>query len=497
MSELRRDRYFLGEVSPEAFFSARRLLIMGSLVGLFILGLIVITVTQSPVAMVGEGLIAAVLGLMYARRTASGASWVSVVFGERIRRWWARRGGWDSHPAGTPLFDLEDVSVQGWAPEEGAGEIGFVVNDREGYVVMVLEVEGDGDGTRSSAEHLLLERSLPAIVRELGDPAMLVDQLQLITRVVPGQGSDYRDWQDEVVTTSCPPNLSGLQASMRELAEMTVRQVHNVRSWAVLRLPMNELLSEADEIGLNTRDPETLFVAAAGVGAQMARLMEAESIPVVKALTGAQIGGLVRSLMLPDRDPDDTTAIGSLWSAIPEIEPTVAGTSMVTVDPDTGRQWWLASGSIGRSGWPVGTVLGRWLEPLVLQSDVPHRTIVVTLKPMDVHRSRTLARGQLTTARARTLGRHRRQEISTGEDEQAESAAAQVVQDVTTRGQVGVVATVRVQFAADHPRALRRGRDQISRTFSSVMSGRQWLWDDHRHTAAALQVLPLGQKVSG
>lgn len=498
MSDMHVDRptYRVGEVSPYTWLSPRRLIIAGLLVGAAIIGLIAITLTQNVVVMIATAAMAGLIWATLRRRDQSGGRWLVTGLGQLIRGVVADRADWDRYAAepGERPFGLEHVRALGWTDEVSGTEIGFLdIGSPDSSFVAAVEIAGDGEGIHSGAEHFALEGILPAVLRRLASPGMSVSQLSLVSRSVPTDGSEYREWQDGRLLRNLP---AGLDASMRELAGLAEEGSQEIRSWAIICMPIDRLRDDANDIGLRA-DAEGVAAAAALAVSKVTRAMLDEGMEATRALSIHELGALVRGLWLPDRDADDTAGVRGFWPAWPAFRPTDKHYESVTAcDPATGEEWHHSVGTIPLRAWPSGSIHGRWLEPLVLTgAGVPFRTIAVSFLLIPQQKARAIAKSQLTSASGKVYSRRRRRQVQTGEEEAAESVAQTVTFDVTKGGEAGVVASLWVDIAAKSPRLLARRREVVEGIVESTMTAQQWHWQHGRHVPAMYMVLPIGRAV--
>ena len=482
-----RMTYWLGGVSATPWMTWRRGLRVGLLALLGLAVLFWVATTRNPWGLLALGVVVAATWVAARRRTGTGGSWLATVT-DRARTRVATAAGWDTWDptlSGTPFW-LTGASVMAVSAHQGGGEVGLFYFD--GAYSAVLEIDGTGDGLRSPQEHSRIERRFLAWLRAVAQPGLPVCQVDVVTRAVPAPGDEHTAWVQSRLIDGLPP---AVVASMTDLTGEAVRTGERFRSYLVIRMPSKALADQARDQGVDEFTDETVPATALATVGRVVRLATAHGMRVIRALSADEAAALIRSILVPSFDAEDVDGVDDYWAAWAPYSPAGDQKSVVARGP-AGDQWWHATGTIPLDGWPSVPVLGRWLEALLFDADVPNRTIVTQYQLMAPYAASQLARSQLTTAAAK---RHREQsqgQSSTGETEEAESAATVIAGDMIVRGHAGIIPVVRVMVSAPTARLLGRYRESVTDVAHAALLCQQFAWDDGRHALGLLHVLPLG-----
>ncbi len=481
--------YQLGGPEPRRWFTARRAKLLGGGVLLVLAGLLLGIQVQRLWALLPVVAGAGCVGL--ATLPAPAAARLGQVVSDVLRRPVARWGGWDSYDPSLDrcpfwLRGSREVSV---APGDGtAGEVGLL--DHGDALSAVLEIEGDGAGIRPDHEHARLEHAVGEVLRSLGRASVPVSQVDVVSRAVPARGRHQR-WLTDSLADQVPP---AVRESMEQLSRQAEETAETITTYLVVRMPAGRLAAAARERGAQM-SPETVPEQALRTVGTVSALLAEHGIRVRRALSPVEKAALVRSVWVPSHDADDQTGIDpdSFWAAWPRYD---ARRDATVATGTAGDQWWHATASVPRAGFPQQPVLGRWLEPLVLAPEVWWRLVTTKFRLLPAVEALAVARDQQTTAGARKVHEQTSGEVATGVVDDELSVGQVLISDVARSGQGGVAVSVHLLVTGSSAQQLARFRDEAERIFGQEMSGRALAWADNRHTPGVLAALPLGLEVT-
>ena len=488
----KRPQYALGGIPPTRWMSAGRAIMAGLLfVGALIL---IVALSQSriwwlmPLAL----LMGALSWFIYTRKSYDGRPWLTNVVSSRARRVAARLGRWDEYD---PDFDdrpwlVDDYSVLSVSAVEDDEGLCLLDTGRTNAYVAVIEVDGDGHGVRSSQEHTFLERNFHQFIDKLCSPNELVSQIDLITKVSPESGAPFVEWTEQRLRADATDDA---RASAMELAHGGDLMSSQIRSWAVLVMPIDGLVRHLEELSLSI-SPELLAEAAAETVTTVTRSMVANGIRIHQGLSPSQAAAVIRGIMLPDYSVDDTSDIEEFWDAWPGFQPSSRGNSLVTYGADRGTAWFHRSAVIPRDGFPTEVLVnGRWLEGPVLESVVPYRVVSTKFLLIPHHEARGIAKDRLTTAQGKVIRQNRSGAISDGEMEDNMTLAQRVAVNIRRQGKGGVIPVVRVLVSATSERMVTRMSETLESELQQNLGVVDVSWDVP--ALGMIATLPLGTEV--
>ena len=493
-----RPLYWLGSIPASRWFTRGRLITVAVIVGIGLLLLIVLAITQSFWVLLGIGVVVVVAVGAWGRTDASGGQWLATGPCEALRSRLARAGGWDEfHPDHEVRpWLLGRMRVAGFTPEAGGvGELCLIELVDENAFVAVLEIDGDGEGIRPMYQHRRIEGHIGRLLNKLCEPSQVASQVDFIVRAAPPVTPDFKRWMAKHLRHDITAEAD---ASMRALADEAERRASTLRAWAVIRLPI-EALAERARLEGRPVNPDSLAELAYQVTGEVTRMLTKHGVAVLKGLSVRQVAAVVRGIMLPHHDVDSTDGITGFWDAWPAFQPSKGGEALIAYDPaDPESAWRHSSAVVMRDGYPEELVEGRWLEPVVLESKVTHRVVVTQFGLLTHREAGLIAKDQLTAAGARVVKQDRLGATSTGEHEDARTLAQAITRDITRYSNAGVIPIVRVMVSARTSLALRAAREDLTAT--DVGAGMRvrpdgLKWQDGRQAPAVLRMLPLGMEV--
>jgi hypothetical protein len=281
-----------------------------------------------------------------------------------------------------------------------------------------------------------------------------------------------------------PATPERLRTSMRQLAGWTAGNTEEYRSYATIRMPLQQLAARLPPGADLERLSQEVFVLLGDV----IRRAGAAGLSLRAVLGPRRLGALIRHLHDPDTDIDTLDGITSLIDGWAHTR--TPGTSWVRIDGAV-RPWYHAVASVPRDAWPLHPVGARWMEHLVTGvHPATIRTVQTQWRLVPKVRARDEARLAHTYDRADQHGQRRRGQVSTGESEASMSASWQVLTDLLTPVVGGVRPAVRIHVSAPSPEELAAARTRL--TAAAENGGITRLrWNDHRHHQALLTVLPM------
>jgi len=488
VSVIQRERYWLEGASATPFFTRRKIVTAVTLGTLLVITMFALVTTKNVALLaVAIGLVAAVTGVLM-RRDASGGRWVTTVLLGGVRRALARQGRWDEFDPDIEEqpFWLSSLRILGVSSTRNPSRE-LALLDHTTHLVAVLEVDGGGQAIQTAATHVRRERAFSDVLRNAAQAGTAVSQLDWITRCVPADPSAFAnvkvvDWVTQAV-----------ENSMRQLAVEASDRAQDVRSWVVLRMPVAALADKARDLGLQPND-EVIADAAYETVGQFLRLLADQGIAMHRGMSPRRLAAVIRAFLQPQYSVDDMSGIERFWDAWPAFAPSARNEALAVFNSEE-AEWFHASGSIPRSGWPVEQVQGRWLADLVLTDRLPRRVVMTSFELIPPHKALAFARDQLTTAAAKRIRQRKSGQVSTGELEVEEGSARTVGQDITVRRHAGVRTVVRVMVSAETPAKIRRAKEEAEAVMTRFMGVTEFWWDDDsRHTLGVLATLPLGQE---
>ena len=485
-----RRQYWLEGTSTIPFITRRKILRTVLLAGGAIVLLALVTVMHNPwLAIVALGCIAAAF-LVWVRRDADGARWVLSPINQ-VRRALARQGRWDEFDPEVEAkpFWLRNQRILGVSGSADGTELALL--DEATHLVAVLEVEGGGSGIQPVSSHVRRERAFQDILRTSARlrSGIIASQIDFITRSVPAMDEDFTFGEP------APWVTQAIATSTQQLADEGKEVAQQIRSWVAIRMPVDRLEERVQLRGAKLSE-EALCEAAFDSVAQITRLMVDHGIRVYRGLSPRRLAAVIRGFLLPNRSVDDTDGIREFWDAWPAFTPTPNGAALGVFEGDaTEASWHHITGSIPRRGWPASPVQGRWLAPLVLNSNLSHRVVITSAELIPPGEATALARDQLTTASSLRIRERRQGKVSMGDRDQAESSAHVVGEDLTVRSAAGLRVVTRFMVSSPTLRGLDRAREEVETLASTQMGITELWWDDYRATLGVLASLPLGRMI--
>lgn len=496
--QAQRAHYWLGAIPPSKWMTRRRVITFIALGAITVVLLLVQMYTQSVWVLFGLAAAAVAAVVAWSRSDANGGQWLATVVGEAIRTRLAHAGGWDEFHPGfeTRPWLLDHMRVAGYTEPGGEAELCLIDLADENCFVTVLEIDGDGEGIRPMYQHRRIESNIGRLLNKLAEPRQVASQIDFIVRCAPPVTPEFKTWTETHLRAD--DITAEAEASMRQLADEAERRANTMRAWVAIRLPVDALAERARLEGRKV-SRETLAEVAYEVTGEVTRILTSHEVRVMKGLSVRQVAAVVRGMTLPHHDVDSTDGIDGFWDAWPAFQPSSSGDALITFDPaDPDRTAWRHSCAvITRDGYPEELVQGRWLEPVVLESQVPHRVVCTQFALVTYREARLIAKDQLTSAAMRLAKQSRLGETSTGEHEDSRSLAQAITRDITHYSNAGVIPVVRIMVSARTPRALRAVREDMTadaeRTLQLKPDGLKW--QDRRQAPAVLRMLPLGMEV--
>lgn len=483
-----REIYWMQGASPVPYITAKKVRYVGMFgaVGLALLLLAGSTQSTGMLTLAMAALLCGVLVFIaMGKETSRG---VATSISNRVRGALARLGRWDEFDPDVEVrpYWLRHVRVLSVTPGTATKRAELALLEEGDSYVAVLEVEGGGHGIHGDNGHVTREGAFSRALRNISLLEPSITHVEFVTRGVPAEDVDLNRRRPS------PPWLTDALAESREqVREIAKQNSQQVRSWAVVRIDVRELDAKLRDDGHRVNEDSLTRAAFDAVGNITKELM-ACGIAVHGGLSRRRLAAVIRGMLLPHRSVDETTGIREFWDAWPGFRPSGRGNALMTADPVTEQQWFHASLSIPRIGWPPNPVYGRWLEPIVLTDRVAHRVVVTSFELMSPSRALKLARSQLTTASSRTIGERKKGKVMTGGTELEESVVQLVARDLDVRKAAGVRGTTRVLVSATSQRELARARSVTQSILTNDMGASVVWWDDHRQTVGVLRALPLG-----
>lgn len=493
--QFERPRYQLGGVPARRWMTWGRFILLGICTMALIVLLVMVVLTRNNWLLAGFIATAAISWFVYNRRTITGGRWVRDTVSARLRRAAARMGRWDEFDPAVderpwPLEDYAMLAVTASEDDDPDAGLCLIDTGRTNCYVAVIEVDGDGQGIRPNWEHDQLERGFHGFLDHLTIANSRVAQVDLITKISPEGGEPFMEWTAQHLR---PGQQEVVQESMIELARGSEHLSSQVRSWAVVVMPMDRLVTYLKDLGLEP-NPELIAEAAAESVSEVTRSMIDHGLRIHQGLSTRQISAVIRGIMLPDYNVDDISDIEDFWAAFPGYQPTARQNSLIAYSEDRDNLWYHRSCVVPRDGFPTEYLVnGRWLEPIVLESAVPHRVISVKYALMPHHQAREIARDQLTSAAGRVYRKHKVGTISDGEVEEGQTLAQRVASNVRRQGNGGVIPVVRVLVSAKSERMVARYKEQMEAEMMQKMGISNVIWDIP--ALGMMATLPLGVEV--
>lgn len=415
-----------------------------------------------------------------------------------VREWWAERTGPDAftrseeQPLPAPVGHVLPLAV---SPVEDGPEVAVIRHGQRGekksYFSVVLEIEGRGDGIRSSAAASREDRQVDQLLVELAEQGIPVDQLSMHSRAMPGLDAGY---QRDVITL-IDPSVDGtlLGNNMRQkLANLSVTS-DLYRTYAVLGMPEEAVLKWARRHRRGvTRD--AVAMAVHEVTGRVAERLDRSGFAVQRALGPRRLGALMRHLYAPSWGIDELSGITAPVDGFqPYPQPTPDMLRVPDWVHDAG--WWHCSGDVPPWGWPSTPVRSRWMEPIVTQLFDPEakrsvtRMVTASWRLMDRRESHRQVQQELYRAAVQKV--KDRGKVTTGEDDQQHDDTRQVRDDLANQA-TGVKLAVRLTVSARSPEAALDARD-LATSRMAGMGVSDMRWYEHRQDAAMLLGLPLGR----
>lgn len=358
-----------------------------------------------------------------------------------------------------------------------------------GHLTGMFEVIGDGDGLRETQETNAGGRKFGTVLRTLSAPQIPIDQLDMDTRAMPTDPSEYRAHVASLLSPSCPPRL---RSSMEEVTEVGVGFSETYRSFVTVRMPLDQVRAktygEEDLAGVVDTATEALRTAAE-------RFMH-NGFEVRTVLGPRRVAAYIRHTYVPSWSPDDLSGLETLadaWAFFGYDHGDHRGRSLRVEALDKG-EWWHAVATIPVDAWPTNEVSVRWLEGLVTDtSSAVIRTVRAQHRLVSKRTARERAAVGLTIDEADLYKEAKRGQASTGETEAQASAARRVLEDLRG-GAAGDVPAVRVLVSARDRFDLEDARGVIEAA-ADDMGIHRLHWYDRRHDLAMALMCPFGKGV--
>jgi type IV secretory pathway TrbD component len=455
-------------------------------------GLLMILLTRSWLVLLGELAVVALVALAMQRRTAAGDPFLATVR-DGVRRRVARRTradqfvqAVDDNGRVSVPREVGSVDFLGVTTAERGPELAIV--RRPQYVSTVLEVAGGGDGLLPTRETNAFGLRFGRFLATLARPEIPVDQIDLSTRVTTTSPANYEKW---LADHASPHSSQAQLADLYNLAGNVAADGEEYRTFMTVCMPITALGAAARRAG--GEGLEGIAEAAFETTRQVVLEAKRSGLRVRHGLTQRQLAGLIRHLYVPDMPID---AIGDLASPRQAFVPYTAYDRYLETQSPSGVDWYHATATVPRDGWPLREVGVRWLEALV--TDITPSTIrTVTTQHRLVPKSvmRTKAALALTLDEADLLKQEKRGQVSTGEREAQKAGSSQLLNDLLHAGAAGDQVTLRVTVSAPSPVDLDEARDRLTSAALANADFSRIKWLDGRHHHGHLLTLPLGRGV--
>lgn len=482
-----------GESRPRRLFGQLSVsqLIALSVAG--IVGMVLLVTTQSLIVLGIEVLIALGVRWVWRRRTRDEDSMLDVL-GDSTRLKIAEYTGADRYdppaiqPRPVPL-ELGSVSFASAQAHDNAPEMAVVdhASDHGDYLSTVVEVLGGGEGLRDVRETNAAGAAFGALLYGLAAPGMPVEQIDLTTRVLPVPASAYRQWARDHVDEDAAPVVT---ENLTDLAGRVSACGERYRSWMTLRMPRAGLAARASRTGRVT--PERILDAAYEVTAEVARRAGESGLTVRGGQGPVRLGALVRHLYNPSYQIGDVTGISSVRDG---FQPYRSTRRALHVPAEKGPDWWHATASVPRDGWPLRPVGMRWLEALVTDiTPATIRTVTAQFRLTSAQTARERAAVAHTLDQAEIKGDQAAGRVSTGLNEAQASASARVLDDVVNKA-AGCLPALRITVSAPGETELSEARDRVHNAAMDEGQINRLRWHDTRHHQAHLLTLPFARGI--
>lgn len=466
--------------------------------GAVTVGIVIFTIVETQVQswwpiVIALGVAAAAMIVMVGR-TASGDSWAGVRR-DRLRRRIALRFGMDRFEPGVdPATGLRVVPsevglIETFTVPNGRHKMGVVVHASQvTYYSTVVEIVGGGDGIVELSATNNRGKDFEDLLFACSRAGFPVDEIDVSTRVTIGGRAEYLKWLGDRAHHAGEE----LADSTLEVAGMVTKGAENYRSWMVVCMPDDQLAAQVARLG---KRPTVANKAehAARVTLEVCRLARRRGFKPVKILSPIEIGGLIRHLYVPSVEADDHADIRSLREGFVPYGPG-ADTGFVAFGPD-GSQWWHASASVPRDGWPLQPVDARFLESLVTDvTPATIRTVTAQHRLVPKVAARRAAVRAKTLDEADILAEEKRGKVSTGESEAQSDASSRLLRDLLYGQAGGAHPALRITVSGHSASDLADARERVDAAAQDAGFGRL-VWHDSRHHHGHLLTLPFGRGI--
>lgn len=399
----------------------------------------------------------------------------------------------DQTPVPPPVGHVLDLGVSSPA---GGGEIAVVRHGQRGpkhaYFSTVVEISGRGDGIRSDSAADRDDARVDRLLTELAEDQMPVNQLDMHVRALPGLSQEYVRQARAMLDPRIRGTYMGRNMEQK-LANLGVTS-DDYRSYAVVCMPETSLEQFASRHH-RAVDRDTLTQAAFDVTGRVAERLHGAGFPVIRVLSPAGVGALIRHLYQPAWGIDDVRGITTVEHGFPaRYEPPQRETLSVP-DDEHDEGWWHVSGDVPPWGWPSRQLESRWMEPIVTQlyNAETKRSVVRTITSSFRLMTRKESNEKLQSEqyRAEVQRHHEKDRVSTGEDEEQRKDIRQQRADLAQQA-TGVRVASRITVSARSRAAVLDARDFAASQWTG-MGVSEMRWHEGRQDAAMILGLPLGR----
>ena len=457
----------------------------GAVAGTVALDCVAVMITRSWIAVVVGAAVSGGLWLGLRHHSSEGDPWSSA--------WWSARRYARERRTG------RNVTTEGTVPE-AVGHVSFLVHTTPAtpapllvlrhenpatptHYTATMEVTGMGGGLREVAEVNRQGRWFGELLYELSRTAKPVDTVSVLSRSVPLDPAQYRNWLAERMVPSAPAIA---REALWELADATAGTAEEHRAYVTLRLPASAVAERAREQGRSGTDGQLGVVLA--TLAEVARFATEHGLAVRQALGPARWSSLVRHLYLPDQplDADDDIAPETCW-------PATTNERQYVIATDGDKRWFHAVASVPKDAWPMRDVGVRWLEPLVAGIDPPMvRSVISTFRLTPRLAARKRAKGDLVVDEADVRSAQMAGKVTDGTSNAQAAATQQRLHDLLHEAAAGCSPQMHVVVSAPSAVALGAARVRMEAAAQDIDIARLRWWDG-RHAQAMALGLPLAR----
>lgn len=356
-------------------------------------------------------------------------------------------------------------------------QLAVVVQQDDGGISVVLEVEGPGVGLYDAAEQEASTSRWGGVLRDLANADGFISRISLVERTLPADPEAHSRYVEERGDDTCPEELQSSYADLQSRIT-TVTEQH--RNYLVLRLGGDRLLARAIRLA-GGGDAGLGAVVTREVDAVVGRVEDA-GLRFVRGLAPAELTSLLRSQHDPDHGIDETA----------NIHPRDAWPRQMHAEGDAlvADGWHHATAWI--KSWPMVGVGVNFLAPLLVQTPGLVRTVAVTqdLVPTEIAMSRALA--DLTSDAAEEVRAARQGRVADPRRARQAERVDQRAQDLANgAGGVRLVGYVTVSA---------RGADElaIAKRKLRTAAAQAWLvleWCDKEQDRAFVNTLPFARGI--